>query len=96
VPSSSGATLTSPRATTGTNQTTTGSQRAHSKLAKKRVLLDTLYADTPRIWPDSRQIRRADQRALATELASLRKKEARKIKRDKKKDQDGATLSAVQ
>jgi hypothetical protein len=64
----------------------TGTERAYSRLAKKRVLLDTLYADTPHIWPDSRQIRRADHRSLATELASLRKKESRKLRRKRRED----------
>lgn len=52
----------------------TGTQRAYSLLAKKRMNLDVLYQKTPRFFSPTRQVKRADARAALKELQSMEKK----------------------
>lgn len=61
-----------------------GPQRAYGEWYVRQLHLDKIYANTPRIQPDNRQLRRAEQRTLSTERLSLEKKAARKAKRTKK------------
>lgn len=63
----------------------TGTQRQHSRLAKKRVSLDKLYENTTRIYPDTRQIRRQEIFVWCSELTTEGKKAFRAKKRNQKK-----------
>jgi hypothetical protein len=47
----------------------------------KQIYLDLLYAGTPHIYPETRQIKRAELRELQREKASMKKRAARKNKR---------------
>lgn len=68
----------------------TGTQRQHSRLAKKRVSRDKLYENTPRIYPDTRQIRRQEIFVWCKELTTEGKKAARTRKRNQKKSGDNS------
>ena len=49
----------------------------------KSIYLDLLYANTPRIYPETRQIKRAEARELLREKIAMEKRSKRKEKRVK-------------
>ena len=62
----------------------------------KQTYLDLLYANTPRIYPETRQIKRAEARELLREKAAMEKRAKRKEKRTRKVPiNNGVTLPTV-
>lgn len=65
----------------------TGMERQSQRLTEKRIALVEVYKATPMIYPDTRQIRRQERRAADKERLLFMLKAARKLKRNKKREE---------